>query len=338
MSKTVDNESNKNTRKSGTNWDWVVFSSVIVLLIIIWFTSSSIINYFVVSPDPVKLSNEEVRGLFGDKFGAINSLFSCIAFVGIIFAIILQKRDLNQQRISIDAQSELTSIQTFETSFFNLLNQHKNNIDQLELSSQYKRAAFSYFKELLLVANENFSVFNSLKRLNRSEVITIKESSNIPENLMSKLELYERETISECITGGHIAIIGKYLDENIIQHQNYISESYIAAHKKSGDALSHYFRTLYVIYKYIDETPLIKNEKRKDYARIVRAQLSDDELLVLFYNVLAKPDSLVYNQEFGYPKMTKYVHKYDVLQNLNKARVFHPIHWTIFEDSISVGR
>lgn len=38
------------------------------------------------------------RGLFGDMFGAINSLFSGLAFVGIIYTIFLQQKELELQR------------------------------------------------------------------------------------------------------------------------------------------------------------------------------------------------------------------------------------------------
>lgn len=58
------------------------------------------------------------RGLFGDSFGMINSLFSGLAFAGIIYTILLQRKELALQRLelaqtreelkrSADAQEEL---------------------------------------------------------------------------------------------------------------------------------------------------------------------------------------------------------------------------------------
>ena len=38
------------------------------------------------------------RGTFGDMFGAVNSLFSGLAFAGIIYAIFLQRKELELQR------------------------------------------------------------------------------------------------------------------------------------------------------------------------------------------------------------------------------------------------
>lgn len=38
------------------------------------------------------------RGTFGDMFGAINALFSGLAFAGVIYAIFLQRKELELQR------------------------------------------------------------------------------------------------------------------------------------------------------------------------------------------------------------------------------------------------
>jgi hypothetical protein len=41
------------------------------------------------------------RGTFGDLFGAVNALFSGLAFAGLIYTIVLQKQDLELQRKEI---------------------------------------------------------------------------------------------------------------------------------------------------------------------------------------------------------------------------------------------
>ena len=40
----------------------------------------------------------EKSGLFGDSFGVLTSLFSGLAFAGLIWTILLQREDLNRQR------------------------------------------------------------------------------------------------------------------------------------------------------------------------------------------------------------------------------------------------
>ncbi|MBL7951396.1 MAG: hypothetical protein JNM62_06720 [Flavobacteriales bacterium] len=44
-----------------------------------------------------------IRGQFGDMFGAVNSLFSGLAFAGIIYTILLQRRELGLQRRELES-------------------------------------------------------------------------------------------------------------------------------------------------------------------------------------------------------------------------------------------
>lgn len=44
------------------------------------------------------LPDWETRGQFGDMFGVVNSIFSGLAFAGVIYAILLQREDLALQR------------------------------------------------------------------------------------------------------------------------------------------------------------------------------------------------------------------------------------------------
>jgi len=42
------------------------------------------------------------RGQFGDMFGAVNALFSGLAFTGVIIALVFQRRELELQRIELE--------------------------------------------------------------------------------------------------------------------------------------------------------------------------------------------------------------------------------------------
>ena len=46
------------------------------------------------------------RGSFGDMFGAINALFAGLAFAGVVFALVLQRKELALQRQELSAQRE----------------------------------------------------------------------------------------------------------------------------------------------------------------------------------------------------------------------------------------
>jgi uncharacterized membrane protein YciS (DUF1049 family) len=47
------------------------------------------------------LPDWQTRGQFGDVFGAVNALFSGLAFAGLIYAILLQREDLALQRTEL---------------------------------------------------------------------------------------------------------------------------------------------------------------------------------------------------------------------------------------------
>ena len=78
------------------------------------------------------------------------------------------------------------------------------------------------------------------------------------------------------------------------------------SHLKNMWFLDHYFRHLYRIFKYIDDADknTISDEKKYEYAGIVRATLSQYELIMLFYNA------------FSNPKFKDIIEKYALLQNL----------------------
>ncbi len=76
--------------------------------------------------------------------------------------------------------------------------------------------------------------------------------------------------------------------------------------------LGHYFRSLYTIFKYINDSDI---SDKKQYANIVRSQLSDYEILVLFYNCLAK---------YGVEKFKPLVTEFELFDNLPMQKLYKP--------------
>ena len=64
-----------------------------------------------------------------------------------------------------------------------------------------------------------------------------------------------------------------------------VVEAFNLMYEKHRHNLGHYLRFTYNIFRYIDEADIEESAKIK-YSRIVRSQISDYELLVLFYNCL----------------------------------------------------
>lgn len=67
----------------------------ISLAIIVIYFLSAVIIYFLAD-------NWSDRGTIGDMFGAVNALFSGLAFVALIYTIILQREEIKMNRLEIE--------------------------------------------------------------------------------------------------------------------------------------------------------------------------------------------------------------------------------------------
>lgn len=79
-------------KKTKLNWPLVL-----ILLILIFTTF-----YLAFVLIPKTYGEPKGPGEFGDMFGGINALFSGLALVGIVFAILLQSRELELQRMELE--------------------------------------------------------------------------------------------------------------------------------------------------------------------------------------------------------------------------------------------
>lgn len=66
-------------------------------------------------------------GVFGDSFGVINSLFSGLAFAGLIITILLQRQELSESR-------EIFKAQKFDDAFYRLLDFYKKNLNEISIT------------------------------------------------------------------------------------------------------------------------------------------------------------------------------------------------------------
>lgn len=214
------------------------------------------------------------RGTLGDMFGTVNSLFSGAALAGIIFTILLQRKELELQRAELTAtrdefsmQNQTMKRQQFENLFFNMVSLHNQIVNDLDLSQgriNGRDALREYFISL-------------------------------------QQDLKGKETLED------------------------FEKSYRKFYELYQSNLGHYFRNLYRIFKLIEDTDfydlgakvkdgVVTTETFSDlneteqyrYSCIVRAQLSDFEVGLLFYNGLSS---------FG-EKFKPMIEKYRLLDHL----------------------
>ena len=81
--------------------------------------------------------------------------------------------------------------------------------------------------------------------------------------------------------------------------------------------LAIYYRTLYRIFDLIESSPFLNSKTKKEYAKIVRAQLTEGELFFLRYNAFS-----YYGQKF-----IVFLNKYNVLKHLTHFELLEFKSW-----------
>lgn len=102
---------------------------MIILLIsitLIWLAA----GYFILYP---KWLLEKEIGTLGDAFGILNTLFSGLAFAGLLYTIYLQKKELRETREEFEKQTKIYAHQKFDDNFFKLFEIHREIKRQLFL-------------------------------------------------------------------------------------------------------------------------------------------------------------------------------------------------------------
>ena len=292
-----NDKQNKEEPKSQLRiWIIVAIMGVIALWGLSWWGISKFID------------NPTNQGTFGDMFGAVNALFSGLAFAGLIVTLIYQKEEhklqreelaqtreeLKGQREEFEEQNKTMKRQRFENTFFNMLSLQQEIVANL---------SFEYYVNPTICP------------------------SNIPaEQFYAKCPkgmLHGREVFEGMYKRAIIDYNGKrYADGlyNILKHFGYLVYTNISTTTR----FDHCFRHLYRIYKYVDTSDLITDDERYNYACIVRSQLSDYELVILFYNCLTSN---------GRAKFKPLIEKYAIFNNLREELLADSEHKKLYTDA-----
>lgn len=133
---------------------YVSYKPLIILAIILfltWLASGFFMHFYF----------EGERGIAGDMFGAINSLFSGLAFSGIIYTVLIQRKELRLQRNELSlqrqevrrsteelaGQKEMMYLQRFETTFFNLISAHKTIASSVGVGNSHGLVLFENYNK-----------------------------------------------------------------------------------------------------------------------------------------------------------------------------------------------
>lgn len=145
MAEVNDNELKSNKTEFFEKW-WF-YLIIVGVIFLIWAASA----FFLVhaSFDNTNGDIWTIRGTFGDMFGAVNALFSGLAFGGMIITLLMQRKELKLQREELtkttkelegqkkimEMQQKVANIQCFENGFYQMLSKHREILN----SFNYKK-------------------------------------------------------------------------------------------------------------------------------------------------------------------------------------------------------
>ena len=185
----------------------------------------------------------QALGQAGDLFGGINALFAALAFVGVAIAAVIQGKTL---QISLNQQRQ----QSFEPLFFHLLDLHRNvAVPHVPLMGRFDKKQKAVRTEGGVEPSVGFTrAMKILRYALRRMAVALQMDANGRAKLKQACNAY-----------------------------------YTTFYDANQDELGPHFRSLYQVFKLIDNSAFEEHMKIR-YANIARSTLGKDQLFLLAVN------------------------------------------------------
>lgn len=255
-------------------------------------------------------------GTYGDFFGGVlNPLLTFGTLLALGITIMMQRTQLLDAKDAGRDSIRVSNLQTFETTFFNLLNLHGATTGDLRFSASTFVSSISAKKRRLPVA----------------------KTRNIRRAPMASAEVRGRSVFSEIVKTMHVEA-GMSHTLGWAFNLTHPEGIYRVIQERHNGYVGHYFRNLYQILSFVHEYRVRLSDSvgeneysvRKRYTNMLRAQLSAHELTVLFFNCL---DNMVDDGEFR-----ELLIEYEFLEHMPVQYVYerHELVIKGYDDSITL--
>lgn len=280
---------------------YIVVIALVVVLAIYFVALSEMDKIIVFFRGALGDDENETRGLFGDSTGAINTLFSSLAFAGVILTIYWQIQESSKNK-------EEDHRKQFEDVFFRMAGNFEQIITGLRI--EVKDSDLFDFT----------SLWNSFGSNNPLRVANINNGPMTTPS-MSAVQNAQPAITTDSPIRDRIVKEGREVFQFLYEQQKKEGYSMMQAIEESGidgyegfmqGELDHYYRYFYRILRYIDDSKLIDSEQKYSYATILRAHLSIYELLLLYYNGLS---------DAGCDRLKPLMERYSMLDNMREEKL-----------------
>jgi len=269
--------------------------SVIGIILMIYYASISSFNdwHWKINPELASQYGSFISGITGP-------IFTLVGFL-------LIYETIRRQRIDFDKQQ-------FETKFFELVRYHRENVEQMTFKNSYSKTGnITTGRQVIVELKKQCHdiVEDIMLLIPKHNNQTDKEYI---ENILKISILIFYYGVSKRTKDTVLRILDNYIPtdkERIINELRKKKTKYndsIVFYGGHQSKLGNYFRHLFHTVRFVDESTCLNDSEKKSFIKILKAQLSNYEQALLFYNSMCPLGNKW--REVGY------ILKYKMINNL----------------------
>ena len=270
---------------------WILF--ITSLLLLIFGLTISIVFYcvlrdsdYILADSAHKVSISET-GNIGDFVGGVVGTVLSFASVILLILTLTEQRDQNK-------------LDRFGQTFYEMLHIHNDNVTSMKLKDVDNTTGRDVFTKLVIDYEHIFDLVHGCLENIRSIVPLSRKDKEENNAILARMQEYLEDKQMAIRLNMRIAYgFFFYGSEKFLLKSELPAENEILEHVKHllvlgnnmicshNVLLGHYYRHMYQMLKLVENSSFLDEKEKYEYAKQLRAQLNDDEQVLLYYNSLS---------------------------------------------------
>jgi len=320
-----------------TTTAWGIFITTLAWLCVGLGLIAGSYGVHVTSQDEHKfcLSNLSSFGSYAQ--GTVASLWSLGALFFLYATLLAQRQQIDQQERQLKLQQEQNKLdnekrkienERQERQFESQQQQFREDMEKRKFENERQAEQFKSQQRAIELQNFETSFFQLLNLFN-----TV--TTNVKADNETFSGGYTRHEGSDCFKLFRNLLVNNYRNTklSILSESNLpdiqqvriaAQEYYLQFYNVHRPAIDHYFRILYHIIKFIETSGVLTTDiDKRRYTSLVRAQLTVNELFLLFYNGICPHAD----------KFLPLIEKYGLLEHMDKKLLLDESHGDFYKSS-----